>query len=137
MSTNTPCGVPRPVWGPFRTRKGATLPLSVAWKTRISSVTELATNSSPRSASREMCTGQSSRVRGPRIIRNGGVSPLALRGYTVIDGGKNAPEPGTRYFHLSESGVHSTVGAPGLTSRAHPPSLVLLLVGPWLATYIN
>ena len=54
-------------------------------------------------------------------------------GLQRIDGDRRGhrtfPEPGTRYFQRSESGVHSTVDAPGFTSRAHPPSSVLLARG--------
>ena len=107
----------RIVRGPFRTRMGATLPLSVARKTRISCVTGLATNSSSRSTSREMCAGQLSWVSGPWITRKGGVSPPAFSGYTVIEGGRNFPEPGTVSKILF--GI-SHVGAPGRTARDHP-----------------
>ena len=77
-----------------RTRMGATLPLALARKTRISCVTGLVTKSSSLSTSTEMCAGQLSWVSGPWITRNGAVSPFAFRSCTVIEGGRNSPEPG-------------------------------------------
>src|SRR5262245_34412704 len=96
VSTKTSFGVLRPVLDPFKTRIGATLPLSVVRKTRISLVTGPVTYNSWWSASMDICDGQLSRVCDPWITRNGGVSPFAFRGYTVIDGARYSPVPGTK-----------------------------------------
>src|ERR1051326_1856809 len=80
--------------------------------------------------------GQFSRVCGPWILRKGGVSPVAFRGYTVMDGSRYCPVPGTKSKTLVCCEIFHVVD-PGLESRPHPTLLAKPAQAPLLLTYIN